>query len=60
MLKSIMGKVVDQRIENRRARVLPPAGWRGTKAPPRFTGYHKQLDRSDMAVLVKRLQRDVR
>lgn len=57
MLKSIMGKVLDCRVDNKRARVLPASGWRSTKAAPRFTGVHRQLNKADMAALVLKLQR---
>lgn len=58
-MRSIFGRIVDMHETHKSARVLSATGWKGTKAKPRFVGYHKQMPKAELKALAFRLQREV-
>ena len=58
-MKSIFGKVAALAGTERRAKVLPSTGWRGSYHRTNVrTGYHKQMPLADLKLLADRLQRE--
>ncbi len=55
-MKSIMGRIADTRELYGRAIFLRASGWRGAKAAPRFTGYHKCMPLADLKALAFKLE----